>query len=310
MQENLYTILGVTENATQEEIKKAYREKSKKLHPDVGGSEEDFKKVNEAYSVLSDDRKKQEYDFKKNNPNHGQGFNFGDMFDQMFNFGGNPFGKKRNAVQDKIIEIEINPIESYLGVEKNIQFVRNESCDGCKGKGGDKITCHACNGQGFFTRTVSNGMFNQIFRSVCNICGGNGNLLRNKCNLCQGGGIKVIMDSVKINLPHGSDDGQFLKIQGKGDFTQNGYGNLLLKVKMIQKDNFEKINNDLVYSKFLNLEDLKKEEFTVPHPAGDISVKFPEIFDTSIPLRVKGKGYRTDKGSGDLYVKMGVKFKR
>lgn len=310
--ENLYTILGVSENATQDEIKKAYREKSKKCHPDVGGSEDEFKKINEAYSILSDDNKKREYDFKKNNPNAGQGFNFNDIFDQMFGSNAfNGFGNERrkSVVPDKIIELEVTPEESYNSVEKVIQYVRKESCDSCKGKGGDKITCQSCKGQGFFTRSMHNGLFNQILRSVCNFCNGNGYTLTNKCHTCQGNGFKQIMDSVRISLPHGIDDGQFLKVQGKGDYTNNGYGNLLLKIKMVSTPEFEKLNSDLIYNRFFSLEDLDKESFSIPHPSGELTVKFPKNFDTSVPLRVKGKGYHTDK-VGDLYVKMNIRYTR
>lgn len=309
--ENLYTILGVQETATQDEIKKAYRDKSKKCHPDVGGSEDEFKKVNEAYSVLSDENKKREYDFRKNNPNMGNGFGMGDFFDQMF--GSNPFGfsneRRRPVVPDKIIELEVTPEESYLAVEKVIQYVKKESCNSCKGKGGDKVTCQACKGQGFFSKTINNGFFNQILRSVCNYCNGNGYTLTNKCYTCQGNGFKQIMDNVKINIPHGIDNGQFLKLQGKGDYSNNGYGNLLLKIKMIPSVEFEKINNDLIYNRYFTLEELNNESFVIPHPSGHLTVKFPTNFDTSVPLRVKGKGYHTDK-IGDLYVKMNIRYTR
>lgn len=307
-QENFYSILGVGENATQDEIKKAYRDKSKIHHPDRGGSEDEFKKINEAYSILSDDRKKHEYDNRKNNPFGSFEGGFGDIFD-MFNFGGGNFQKRKPTNPDKIIEIEVTPIDSYLATEKNIQFVRNEACDTCRGKGGDRINCHLCNGQGFFAKTVSNGFFNQIMRSVCNGCGGNGYILQNKCRTCSGLGKKHVVDSVKINLPHGIDDGQFLKIQNKGDFNNGTYGNLLLKVKMIKTQDFEKINNDLVYNKYFNFEELSNDSFNVPHPSGEINIKFPKDFDTSVPLRVKGKGYRSNT-LGDLYVKMNVKFTR
>lgn len=311
-EENLYTILGVDEKSSQDDIKKAYREKSKKLHPDMGGSEEDFKKINEAYSTLSDPQKRSQYDNRKNNPfgNFGGHGGFGDIFEQMFNFGGNPFAKKqKNNFTDKIIELNITPLESYLGVDKEVRFFRNGSCDYCSGKGGERHNCNACGGQGFFARTVSNGMFNQVFRNVCNQCQGNGYLLKNRCGVCSGNGTKVMEEKINIKLPHGIDDGQFLKVIGKGDFNGIGFGNLLLKIKMNSADNFEKVNNDLVYNMNFDLEDLKKDGFDIPHPGGKMNVKFPKEFDTSKPLRIKSKGYQGTT-TGDLYVRMNVKYIR
>lgn len=306
-EENFYTILGLEKNATQEDIKKAYREKSKKHHPDKGGSEDTFKKINEAYSTLSDEQKRFNYDNKGNNPfGFGDG-NMSDIFEQMFNFGGR--GQRRNAHIDKIVELHITPVESYLGVEKIFQFTRKEACGSCNGRGGERVTCVTCNGQGMFAKTVNNGFFQQVFRSVCQSCNGNGYTLKNRCVICGGNGTKEVGENLSIKIPHGIDDGQYLKVSGKGDFQQNGYGNLLLKIVMVKSQNFEKLNNDLIYNIDLSLNDLQKEDFTVPHPMGDMNIKFPDEFDTSKPLRVKGKGYNTNT-QGDLYIKMNVKYNR
>lgn len=307
-EENLYTILGVEKNATQEDIKKAYREKSKLHHPDKGGSEDMFKKINEAYSTLSDEQKRHNYDNKGNNPFFGSGDNMSDIFEQMFNFGGRGT-QRRNAHTDKIVELHITPIESYLGVEKVFQFTRKEACGSCNGRGGERITCVTCNGQGVFAKTVNNGFFQQVFRSVCQSCNGNGYTLRNRCYVCSGQGTKEVGENLSIKIPHGIDDGQFLKVLGKGDYQNNGYGNLLIKIVMLRSQNFEKINNDLIYNLDLTLNDLQKDDFIVPHPTGEMNIKFPDEFDTSKPLRVKGKGYNTNT-QGDLYIKMNVKYNR
>jgi DnaJ-class molecular chaperone len=105
------------------------------------------------------------------------------------------------------------------------------------------------------------------------------------------------------------DNGQFYRLQGKGDYSNGAYGNLILKINIIPEKNFEKSGNDLVYYAYLTLEDLSKDSIEIPHPAGDISLKMPEDFDTSKPLRVRGKGFTTDH-TGDLYVKLNVRFKK
>ena len=111
---------------------------------------------------------------------------------------------------------------------------------------------------------------------------------------------------MKIKLPHGVDEGQFFKMQGKGDFSNGIYGNLIIKIKIVPENNFEKNMNDLIYNAYLNLDDLKKDTFEVSHPVGKMNIKLPNDFDTSKPLRVKSKGFN----GGDLFIKLHVKFKR
>jgi molecular chaperone DnaJ len=114
---------------------------------------------------------------------------------------------------------------------------------------------------------------------------------------------------MSIKLPHGVDDGQFFKLQGKGDYINGMYGNLVMRVRITPENNFEKSGNDLVYNAYFNLEELQKDSFDIPHPDGNINIKVPTEFDTSKPLRVKSKGFNTN-GVGDLFVKLFVKFKK
>jgi curved DNA-binding protein len=115
------------------------------------------------------------------------------------------------------------------------------------------------------------------------------------------------MESIKIKLPHGIDDGQFLKLQGKGDFHDGFFGNLVIRVKTKPENNFEKMGDDLIYNAVFSKEDLDKPTLEVPHPSGSISITMPNLFDTTKPLRVKSKGYN---GVGDMFVKQHVKFNR
>jgi molecular chaperone DnaJ len=300
-QDNFYNVLGVNENATQEELKKAYRKLAIEHHPDKGGSEEQFKKISEAYDTLGDENKRRQYDNQKNNP-----FGSGNPFEDFFNGGYRP--RKRTA-PDTIIDVTISVLESYNSSDKVITYNRKHECSGCNGSGGEKINCTTCNGVGYTTVTMGTGLFTQVFRQPCNGCRGEGQTFKTRCHVCNGTTTQSEMENIKIKLPHGVDDGQFFKMQGKGDYSNGVYGNLVIRVKMSSENGFEKNENDLVFNAFLNLEDISKGSFVIPHPDGDISIKLPEDFDTSKPLRVKSKGFKSN-GVGDLFVKLFVKFKR
>jgi molecular chaperone DnaJ len=308
-----YQILGVDKKASQDEIKKAYRKLSKQYHPDVNPQgEEKFKEIAEAYDILGDETKKNNYDM-------GGMSGFGSSaFEEFFrNMGGNNpfsshFGNRRPAqVPDKVIQIDITPMESYKSVEKTIDYRRNISCDGCKGSGGEKQICTTCKGSGQIQQVFGNAFFRQVQTSVCPTCQGAGQKITKACYGCGGSGVKPKMKSLKFKIPHGSDSGDFFRLDGLGDYYQErGFGNLLIKINMTSDEQWEKMGNDLVYINVLDYDDLKKDDFNVPHPNGEMKLKFPEIFDTSTPLRVRGKGFHKEAPIGDLYVRSVVRFKR
>lgn len=302
--ENYYNILGVNENATQDEIKKAYRKLAIEHHPDKGGSEDKFKSISQAYDVLGDEQKRTQYDNQRKNP-----FGFGggsNPFEEFFKSG---FTQRRRSVPDKVIDINVGVIESYNSVEKSITFQRKHPCNVCNGSGGEKKRCGTCNGEGQTRVTMGTGLFTQIFTQPCSACRGEGNIFVTKCGTCNGSSTIPSMETIRVKLPHGVDNGQFFKMQGNGDYHNGMYGNLILKVNIIQEQNFDKNGNDLIYNAFLNIQDLNKESMEIPHPSGNITIKFPDEFDTSKPLRIKSKGFNAD-GQGDLYVNLFVKFKR
>lgn len=292
-----YKILEVSENSSPDEIKKNYRNLSKKYHPDVNpeGAEK-FKEISEAYDTLGDPQKKASYDSMKNNP-------FG-SFSQMFDFAFNRQQKK--SAPDKVVKIQISPIESFLSSEKVIQYMREVHCETCSGKGGDRDACKSCNGSGFQVKTFGNGFIIQQMRTTCQSCGGNGFSLSNKCYTCNGKGSKATVNTVNIQIPHGADNGHFVKLNSLGDFVNGQYGDLMVQIELTNKDGFEKINDDLVYNLFLTKNDLDNDKYTIPHPDGDLSISAPKLFDTSKPLRIRGRGFR----NGDMYVRLNVKFHR
>ena len=302
-----YKILEVEEKASQQDIKKSYRTLSKKYHPDINpeGSEQ-FKNIAEAYDTIGNPEKRAQYDQTKNNPfaNNG-GSSFEDIFNQMFNRG-NPQRARGKSVPDKVVKVFIDPIESYQGIEKKIQYVKDTQCGGCNGTGGQQQTCTGCNGAGFQIKTFGTGFMVQQIRQSCVSCGGRGYTLVHKCQTCNGHGTKSEVSTVNFKLPKGVDSGQFLKLENFGDFRQGEIGDLVIQIELIEKDGFEKINNDLIYNLFLDLEGIKDDKLKVPHPDGDLMLGQPKIFDTSKPLRLKGKGYN----GGDMYVKLNVKFER
>jgi molecular chaperone DnaJ len=304
-----YKILEVEEKASQEQIKKSYRSLSKKYHPDVnpeGG--EKFKEIAEAYDTLGNEEKRAQYNQTKNNPFAGSGANssFEEMFNQMFNRGGGPQRQRRKSAPDKILKVQITPVESYKGIDKNIQYMKNNHCGTCNGSGGEQQGCSTCNGAGFQIKTFGTGFMVQQVRQTCQSCGGKGYTLIHKCGTCRGQGTKPELKSVDFKLPKGIDGGQYLKLEGLGDYHNGEYGDLVIQIEMIEKDGFEKINNDLIYNLFLDLEGVRADKITVPHPDGELSMSQPKIFDSSRPLRLKGKGYN----GGDMYVKLNVRFER
>jgi molecular chaperone DnaJ len=107
-------------------------------------------------------------------------------------------------------------------------------------------------------------------------------------------------------IPRGVDSGQYLKLEKSGDFKNGEYGDLIIQIEVVSHEGFDKVNNDLVYNLFLNFNDLKKEKYNIPHPDGELRIDSPKIFDSSKPLRLRGKGYN----GGDMYVKLNVKFER
>ena len=306
---NYYEILGVSKEASQDDIKKAYKKLAFEFHPDRNpDGAEKFKEIASAYDTLGDDTKRKNYDNQLNNPFGGSnGMSYEDIFYQMF--GGqrqNPFNQRRKSAPDKIIKIQVNPLESYKGVDKKIQYIKDNHCNICNGSGGEQQACKTCGGAGFQIKSFGTGFMMQQVRTACGSCGGRGYTLIHRCYNCDGRGVKPTTHEVSVKLPVGVDSGQYLKLVDLGDFRNGEYGDLVIQIEMIPKDGFEKMNNDLVYNLYLNLEEIQSDKYVIPHPDGDLNMVAPKLFDSSKPLRLKGKGYN----GGDMYVKLNVKFDR
>lgn len=317
---NYYNILGVSKDATPDDIKKAYRKLSKQYHPDVNPNGGDkFKEIAEAYDVLSDPQKRQMVnmgqDPNSRNPFGGGGNVDIEEFLRNMGFGGNPFNgggpgfKRKPSAPDKIISVEITPLESYMSPNKDVTYKREVACGSCSGSGGEKQTCGTCNGGGFITQRIGNGFFQQVVQSECPGCKGKGFFITKACFDCNATGTKSEIKTINIRINHGIDDGEFYRLENAGDFHNGNYGNLLIKIQMKRDPLWEKLGDDLIYNNIVDYKSLSDSNFEIPHPDGKLSIKYPEIFDSATPLRLKGKGYKRER-VGDLYVKNIVRFNR
>lgn len=300
---NYFEVLGVSESASDDEIKKAYRKLSKQYHPDVNpeGAEK-FKEIAEAYDVLSNPDKKANYLNGQNNPFAGSQFE--DFFREMFQNGnGRPRPRK---VPDKILRVDVTVLESFKGVKKQINYQRDIACNSCNGNGGDRVACNGCGGTGAITQVFGSGFFQQQVRSACPQCQGKGYNLTRFCSNCAGVGTTKKFESIDVNLPRGVDSGQFYKMEQRGDFQQGMYGDLVLKIEIVESDGYQKMGDDLIYNLTLDYKALTEEYYSIPHPEGELKINAPSVFDSSIPLRLKGKGFN----GGNMYVKLNVKFDR
>jgi molecular chaperone DnaJ len=228
-----------------------------------------------------------------------------DIFGSMFN----QRAQTQRPVHTSNITIQIGVLSSFIGGKQNLTYRRQSKCEPCNGTGGEKITCNGCNGSGMVIRQMGSGMFVQIMQTACDSCSGRGFNFKEKCFVCNGNSSTTEMKSVEINLPHGIDNGQFVRLQGMGDYRNGVFGDLIVRLNVEPQDGFDKVENHLIYNAFLNMDDLKNGSLLVPHPDGELTLKLPKVVDTSRPLRVKSKGFKLDT-VGDLMVNQYVKFER
>ncbi|MEQ1561403.1 MAG: molecular chaperone DnaJ [Nitrospira sp.] len=337
MAKDYYQILGVDKKAQKEEIKKAFRTLAHKYHPDKkGGDDAKFKEINEAYSVLSDDQKRAQYDqfgsagpsmggsgfggqgfdgfdFSQFTQGNGQGFefDFGDIFGDVFGGGGGRRQAKRG--RDISVDIQISFEESVFGVERVILLNKVSKCDTCGGNGAEKgselVTCSTCNGKGSI-REMKRTFFGQ-FESVatCEICHGTGKTPKVKCNTCHGNGILKKETEIKVKIPSGIDDGEMIRLSGAGEAITGGQsGDLYIKIYVKKDQAFRKEGKNLVMDLGIKLTDaLLGGEVTIKTLDGDIKVKIPEGVTHGEILRIKGKGVPYEKGyRGDILIKINI----
>jgi molecular chaperone DnaJ len=342
MAKNYYEILGIDKKATKDDVKKAFRKLAQKHHPDKGGSEDAFKEITEAYSILSDDRKRREYDsYGQTFPGagaQGQGFNAAG-FDfsnfQGFNNGGIEFdisdlfggvgdifgGQRRGGTKrgrDISLDIEISFKESILGSKRSVLITKVSKCDVCEGSGAkpktEMETCKTCNGAGRIheTRDSVLGAFSSV--RACPTCEGTGKVPKEKCTNCGGRGVIRKEEEIKINIPTGMDDGEMIRMPGQGEAVKGGHsGDLYIKVHVKTHSTFQKEGANLVMNLPIKLTDALLGTTVTVNTIDDktLEVKVPAMQHTEETLRVRGKGVSySDGGKGDLLIRVTASLPR
>ena len=327
MAKEYYELLGVSEDASQDEIKKAYRKKAKKYHPDSNkdtADEEKFKKINKAYDVLSDEEKRKKYDqFGKagveGSARAGQqraASNFQDIFEQIFGGGGRRGQRRNRTGEDMKMSVEISFEEAYHGVEKTFKVSRKKKCGDCSGSGakeGNTKTCTECDGQGK-VREVRRTPFgrSQVVKE-CEKCNGQGKIPETPCKNCNGKGVEKIEESITVEIPSGVRDGQRVRLQGKGHENRKGKaGNLYIYVTVNPHEVLERRENDLYTTAKIGIGDaILGAKIETEHPEGEIEVDIPKGTQPGQVLRVKNKGMPSNRRrtrKGDLYIKIDIKI--
>lgn len=343
MPKDYYKILGVSKNATKEEIKKAYKTLAKKYHPDVNsgdGAAEKFKEINEAASVLGDDEKRAQYDqfgdadtFKQASGFRGfdfsdfgfdstdfASFDFGDIFDRFFGAGGFDSRRARRdrgaRGSDLRYDMEITLEEAAFGAAKTINIPRLEKCERCNGSGAesdsDIVECSQCNGSGYERRTQRTPFGMLSTTRTCSKCRGSGRYVKNECKHCDGTGLVKKTRKIEIKIPGGAEDGTNLRISGEGEAGEKGgpYGDLYVILHQKHDKLFERDGDDI----HLKLEipfavAALGGELEVPTLKGNATIKIPAGTQSNTIFRMKGKGipHLHGYGVGDQNVEVVIK---
>lgn len=328
-----YEVLGVQKNATDDEIKKAYRKLAKEnhpdLHPDDKDAEERFKEVNEAYEVLSDSNKRARYDqFGHEGPNMG-GAGYGDFsgfggqgFDSIFDFffnGAEGGGQRRRngpeRGQDLRYDLTLTFEEAAFGCKKEFKFQRNENCEACGGTGAragtQPKTCPTCGGSGQM-KVTTQSLFGQVVNMrTCSTCGGTGKIITDKCPKCAGQGRVRVMRTATIKIPAGIDNGQVLPMSGQGEPGVRGgpAGDLYVYINVKPHRLFKRDHFDLHCEIPISFTQAALGgEIDVPTLEGSVKYNIPEGTQNDTVLRIRGQGIQQLRGSGkgDLFIKVRV----
>ncbi|MCK4650308.1 molecular chaperone DnaJ [Candidatus Pacearchaeota archaeon] len=325
-----YEILGVSKSDTKDAIKKAYKKLALKYHPDKAPKnkkteyEEKFKEMSEAYTVLTDDKKRSQYDSMGQDA-FNQGYSqenfsreedisniFKDLFGNSF-FGGSQGDSFRTTGDDLQYELIIDFKEAAFGCEKKIEIRKDILCDSCDGTGAkDKKldTCDKCNGEGRITinRRTPFGIFRQV--AICDKCNGEGKIPKQKCKHCDGRGVINKKQKLTVNIPQGIDNNQFLKIRGEGNAIKGGEnGNLLLVIRVKPHKVFKRDGDDIYINFPISFSQAALGcKISIPTLSGDTKIKIASGTESNTVFRLKGEGVKNVNNyrTGDQFVNIKV----
>ncbi|MFO7832852.1 MAG: molecular chaperone DnaJ [Halohasta sp.] len=346
MSEDFYEALGVSRDASEDEIKTAYRKKAAEYHPDVSddpNAEEKFKKIEKAKEVLTDEEKRQAYDqmghdrfeqAEKRGGFDGQrggaggfggggmggmgGGGFEDIFEQFFGGGRGGGGQRRNQPRqgrNLRTSMEITLEEAYHGTEKEFTITRPETCPDCNGEGhppdAEVTTCPECNGTGEVTRVQQTPFGRVQQRSTCPRCGGEGETADKQCSTCGGDGIVDAEVTLTVEVPAGIKSGQTLRMDGEGAPGENGgpNGDLLIDIEIADHDTFERDGDDLHYNHAISFpQAVFGDTVEIPTLDGTKKMEIPEGTQSGEQFRLRGEGMPRLRGrrSGHLFVTVQV----
>ena len=319
-----YDRLGVSKDASQEEIKKAYRKMSKKYHPDINkepGAEEKYKEVQEAYDTLGDEQKRAAYD--QYGPAGANGFNGGaggfggfdgaggfggveDIFSSFF--GGGAAQRNPNAPRqgdDLQYRVQLKFEEAIFGTEKEVTYNREATCHTCGGSGAkpgtSPVTCHKCHGQGVITVDTQTPLGTMRRQVTCDVCHGTGQEIKDPCPTCHGTGHEKEKHTVSVKIPAGVETGQQIRLAGQGEAGFNGgpYGDLFVMITVQPSDKFEREGSTIYYTLNLNIVQAALGDVVdVPTVHGDVELSIPAGTQTGKTFRLRGKGAPKLRGGG------------
>ncbi|MBU9672825.1 molecular chaperone DnaJ [Planococcus sp. CP5-4] len=325
-----YEVLGVSKDASKEEIKKAYRKLSKQYHPDINkeaDASEKFQEVKEAYEVLSDEQKRAQYDqFGHQDPNQGfggggfggaEGFGFDDIFSTFF--GGGTRRRDPNAPRkgdDLQYSMNIDFLDAVFGQETEIEIPKDETCETCDGSGAkpgtSKKTCPYCEGVGQLNVAQDTPFGRMVNRRACHHCEGTGQIIEEKCTTCRGAGKVRKIKKIKVTVPAGVDDGQQLRVSGQGGPGFNGgpAGDLYVLFRVKPHPHFERDGDDIHLELPITYPQAALgDEIEVPTVSGKVKLKIPAGTQNGARFRLRGKGVQNvhGYGVGDQHITIKVK---
>jgi molecular chaperone DnaJ len=318
MSKDYYEILGVSRDANETVIKKSYRKLSKQYHPDLNPdnkeSEEKFKDIAEAYSVLSDSEKRSNYDrfgTADGRGNQFDGMDMGDIFSQMFS-GGNPFGNRRGGVRkrkgsDIRINLKMSLEDMFNGIHKKIKYRKANKCVTCDNTGGDHIVCNGCGGKGVKVQ-IQKSPFGGVQNTVmCGECQGSGNVISKACNSCKGSGVGLSEVEYEFEIPRGVMDGEMLRVGAMGNAVKSGVeGDLIINIVELPHDKFRRVVNDIHQTLNLSYKELVlgNDAVQVDTMEGKIKFKIKEGTKIGSMLRIPNRGFIRGNEKGDMLLEV------